>query len=75
VAVFSVIALVFLGYLGVWDDTMTTLAMVISAVAFCAAVGIPLGILAARSNTLEAVLRPALDVMQTIPPFAYLVRW
>jgi glycine betaine/proline transport system permease protein len=47
--------------------------MVISAVAFCAAVGIPLGILAARSNTFEAVLRPALDVMQTIPPFAYLV--
>ena len=73
VAVFSLVAMTFLGYLGVWDQTMTTLAMVLSAVAFCAIVGIPLGIIAARSNTFDAGLRPVLDVMQTIPPFAYLV--
>jgi glycine betaine/proline transport system permease protein len=73
IAVFSVVAMAFLGFLGVWEDTMTTLAMVICAVAFCAAVGIPLGIIAARSNAFETGIRPVLDVMQTIPPFAYLV--
>ena len=73
VAVFSVIAMVFLGYLGVWQLTMVTLAMVLSALFFCAAVGVPLGILAARSDTVEAIIRPVLDVMQTIPTFAYLV--
>lgn len=73
VATFSVVAMVFVGYLGVWGEAMTTLAMVLSAVAFCAAVGIPLGILAARSNAFEAALRPVLDVMQTTPSFVYLV--
>jgi glycine betaine/proline transport system permease protein len=73
VAVFSVIGMVFVGFLGVWDEAMTTLAMVLSAVAFCAAVGIPLGIIAARSNAFEAGLRPVLDVMQTTPSFVYLV--
>jgi glycine betaine/proline transport system permease protein len=73
VAVFSVIAMVFVGFLGVWDLAMTTLAMVLSAVAFCAAVGIPLGIIAARSNAFEAGLRPVLDIMQTTPIFVYLV--
>ena len=73
VAIFSVIAMIFLGYLGIWELTMVTLAMVLSALVFCAAVGIPLGILAARSNRIEAAIRPVLDVMQTIPTFAYLV--
>ncbi|HZA22235.1 MAG TPA: proline/glycine betaine ABC transporter permease [Dehalococcoidia bacterium] len=73
VAAFSLIAMAFVGFLGVWTQAMTTLAMVISAVAFCAAVGIPLGIIAARSNTFEASLRPVLDVMQTTPSFVYLV--
>ena len=73
VAIFSLFAMVFVGYLGVWDEAMITLAMVASAVTFCAAVGIPLGILAARSNAFEAVLRPVLDVMQTTPSFVYLV--
>lgn len=73
IAVFSVVAMAFLGFLGVWEDTMTTLAMVVSAVAFCAVVGIPLGIIAARSDTFETGIRPVLDIMQTIPPFAYLV--
>jgi glycine betaine/proline transport system permease protein len=72
VAAFSVIAMAFIGYLGVWPETMTTLAMVLSAVAFCAAVGIPLGIIAARSNAFDIGLRPVLDVMQTTPIFVYL---
>ena len=72
-AVFSVATLTFVGFLGLWEDTMTTLAMVLSAVIFCALVGIPLGILAGRSDAFETGLRPVLDAMQTTPAFVYLV--
>ncbi len=73
VAAFTFVTLVLVGYLGLWDDTMTTLAMVVSSVFFCALAGIPLGIMAGRSDRFEVFLRPALDAMQTIPPFVYLV--
>ncbi len=72
-AVFSAVTLVIIGLLGLWDDTMTTLAMVFSSVIFCTIVGIPLGILAGRSDGFESVLRPCLDAMQTTPAFVYLV--
>ena len=52
---------------------MTTLAMIFTAVLFCMLIGIPLGILASRSNTFEVILRPVLDIMQTIPSFVYLI--
>jgi len=73
VCAFTVAALLLVGMLGLWQETMITLAMVISSVFFCAIVGIPLGIMAGRSNRFEIILRPALDAMQTIPPFVYLV--
>ncbi len=73
VALFTAISLVFLDLLGVWSETMTTLAMVLTAVVFCAVVGIPLGILAARSDRFAAGIRPVLDIMQTTPAFVYLV--
>lgn len=72
-AVFSVITLTFIGLLGLWADTMTTLAMVLSAVIFCAIVGIPVGIWAGRSDRVESWIRPLLDAMQTTPAFVYLV--
>ncbi len=72
-AIFSVISLIFIGLLGLWDDTMITLAMVFSSVLFCTIVGIPLGIMAGRSDKFEASLRPILDAMQTTPAFVYLV--
>lgn len=72
-AIFSVTSLVFIGLLGLWDDTMITLAMVFSSVLFCTLVGVPLGILAGRSDKFEASLRPLLDAMQTTPAFVYLV--
>ncbi len=72
-SLFGIITLFFVGFLGLWEDSMTTLAMVLSSVMFCAAVGIPLGILAARSDRFEAFLRPVLDAMQTTPAFVYLV--
>ena len=72
-AIFSIITMTLVGLLGLWEDAMTTLAMVLSAVIFCAIVGIPLGIIAGRSDTFEASLRPVLDAMQTTPAFVYLV--
>lgn len=72
-AIFSIITLTLIGLLGLWEDTMTTMAMVLSSVFFCALAGIPLGFLAGRSDTFEAGIRPALDAMQTTPAFVYLV--
>ena len=73
VTVFTVLSLMLVGYLGLWEDTMTTLAMVICSVVFCAVVGIPLGIMAGRSDRIEMLLRPCLDAMQTTPAFVYLI--
>lgn len=72
-AVFTVVSMLLIGSLGMWDDTMTTLSMVICSVLFCALTGIPLGILAGRSDRFELFLRPFLDAMQTTPTFVYLV--
>lgn len=73
VAIFTMLTLLLIGYLGLWEDTMITLSMVICSVLFCAIVGVPLGILSGRSNRFQTVLRPFLDAMQTTPPFVYLV--
>ena len=73
VTVFTVLTFLLIGYLGLWDHTMTTLAMVICSVVFCAVVGIPLGILAGRSDRFEMLMRPFLDAMQTTPAFVYLI--
>ncbi len=73
VAIFTLVAFLLIEAVGVYSDTITTLSMIITAVLFCAVVGIPLGILAAGSTRFDAVLRPILDVMQTIPSFVYLV--
>lgn len=62
-----------LGVLGMWDLSMGTLAQVIVAVVITLLFAIPLGILAARSDTFERLSRPILDAMQTMPAFVYLV--
>lgn len=73
VAIFTILGFAFIDMIGLWDHTMTSLAMVITAVAFCALIGIPAGILAAGSDRVWRVMRPVLDIMQTIPSFVYLV--
>lgn len=70
---FSLAAMVVVGLLGLWEDTMITLAMVLSSVIICALFGVPLGIMAGRSDRFEMGLRPVLDAMQTTPAFVYLV--
>jgi len=73
VGIFGVLTFLLVGFLGLWQETMTTLAMVISAVVFCVIVGVPLGIIAARSERFADIIRPLLDAMQTTPAFVYLV--
>lgn len=73
IATFTLGSMLMCGFLGMWEQTMITLAMVLSAVLICALIGIPLGVMAGRSDRFEMILRPFLDVMQTTPPFVYLV--
>ena len=72
-AIFSFLSLFFIDLVDLWSESMTTLAMIFTAVLFCMLIGIPLGIIASRSNTFEIILRPILDIMQTIPSFVYLI--
>ncbi|MCA1297417.1 ABC transporter permease [Stappia indica] len=73
VALFTLVALIFIDMIGLWAETMTTLSMILTSVFFCAVIGIPLGIWSARSDRVLLVVRPILDIMQTIPSFVYLV--
>lgn len=67
------VALFLIGYLGMWDDTVRTLAMTLVSTLMTAAVGIPIGILMARFDRLQAIFTPILDAMQTMPVFVYLI--
>jgi len=73
VGVFSVIAFAFVGFVGIWEALMITLSLVVTAVVFCIVIGLPIGIICSRSNLFYAIIRPILDIMQTTPPFVYLV--
>jgi glycine betaine/proline transport system permease protein len=73
VAVFSVIGFLLIIGLRLWDVSMESLALVLASTVVALAIGIPLGILVAQSRNLESVVTPALDVMQTLPAFVYLV--
>lgn len=72
-AIFSIFTMVLIGLLGLWEASMTTLAMVLASVFFCTIVGVPLGIISGRNDKFEAGIRPVLDAMQTTPAFVYLV--
>lgn len=65
--------LLLIGSFGYWDFAMMTLAIIITAVIISLVVGIPTGIIMARSNLVESILRPVLDAMQTMPSFVYLI--
>jgi glycine betaine/proline transport system permease protein len=65
--------LMFMGLVGLWDQSMQTLALMSVSVFISLVIGIPLGILASRNDKLEATLRPLLDAMQTMPAFVYLI--
>lgn len=62
-----------IGFLGLWDAGMQTLALMIMAAGLSVVIGIPLGILMARVQWLRSAMLPVLDVMQTMPSFVYLI--
>ena len=65
--------LFFTGLSGVWLLTMETLAAILASVAVCVIIGLPLGIFAAYNKTVDQIIRPVLDTMQTMPAFVYLI--
>ena len=73
VAIFSVVGLVLIGFFGLWTPSIETFALIGVSVAISLLLGIPLGILAARSDRFDRLLRPLLDAMQTMPAFVYLI--
>ena len=69
----SVVAFMLIGYFGMWKDCMATVAIITVCTIMCIAVGIPIGVLMARSDRVERAMLPVLDMMQTIPSFVYLI--
>lgn len=69
----STLSLIFIGLIGAWDESVITLALVITSVFFCVLIGLPIGIWLSRSERAAAAMRPILDAMQTTPAFVYLV--
>ncbi|MBY5822754.1 ABC transporter permease [Rhizobium leguminosarum] len=67
------VTLLLIGYFDMWDDTMRTVSMIFVCTVLSIAIGIPMGILMARSDRLQRVINPILDVMQTMPSFVYLI--
>ncbi len=67
------VTLLLIGYFGMWEDTMKTVSMILVCTALSIVVGIPIGILMARSNRVQSIINPVLDVMQTMPSFVYLI--
>ena len=72
-ATFVVLGLYFIGTLGLWERAMETLSLVAVAVFISILLAIPMGIWAARSDLVERLVRPLLDIMQTMPSFVYLI--
>ncbi|MGY6025571.1 ABC transporter permease [Streptomyces spinosirectus] len=72
-ALTAVLAMAAIGVLGVWKPSLDTLSQVLAAVAVTLVLGFAIGIAAARSDRFERLLRPVLDVFQTMPQFVYLI--
>lgn len=73
VAIGGVVSLLLVAMLGIWPEAMVTLSLVLTSLAFCLLVGLPLGIFLASSDRAQRWTRPFLDAMQTTPAFVYLV--
>lgn len=73
VGIFSLIGLWLIWSMGFWDETMVTLALVVTSGLVALVIGIPVGIWASRSDGVASVVRPVLDFMQTMPAFVYLI--
>ena len=70
---FTCAALLFMGFMDLWENTIGTVALMIVAVVIAVSIGFPLGILGARNQMADNLMRPVLDGMQTMPSFVYLL--
>jgi glycine betaine/proline transport system permease protein len=73
ITVGSVLSFAAIGYFGMWEDLMSTVAIISVATILCISLGIPIGVWMAKSNRVQAMVTPVLDIMQTIPAFVYLI--
>lgn len=73
VSIVTAVALAFCFVAGLWTASMQTLGLVTVAVVISVSIAFPLGILASRYKGFEAGIRPVLDIMQTVPPWVYLI--
>ena len=73
IGIFTLLGFSLIYYMGLWQATMDTLGLVITAVIISMSMGIPLGIWASKNNLVEKIVRPILDFMQTLPAFVYLI--
>ncbi len=71
--IFCVVSVLLFWEMTLWQETMSTVALVISASIVAIVVGVPIGIAMSRNDTVERLVRPVLDLMQTMPPFVYLI--
>ena len=71
--IFTAVSLGLIVYMGLWDETTKTLALIIASTVVALIVGIPLGIAMAKYNPVLTIVRPILDLMQTMPAFVYLI--
>lgn len=68
-----VVSFFLIGYFGMWDNTMRTMSFILVCTLMAIALGVPIGILMARSDRTQSFVTPVLDVMQTMPAFVYLI--
>jgi len=68
-----VTGLMFLGVMDLWKDAMTTMALMLAATITAIVVSIPVGVWMSRSLNVRKIITPALDLMQTLPSFVYLI--
>lgn len=73
ITLFTILGLLLIVNLGYWKDTTETLSLVVASTLVCMIIGVPIGIAAARRRWVYAIVRPILDLMQTIPTFVYLI--
>lgn len=72
-AILTLLSFLAIGFMGVWEESMITLALVLTSVIFSMIIGLPLGIASAKSDKFNNIIRPVLDAMQTTPAFVYLI--
>jgi len=73
IVVGCIVTLLLIGYFDMWEDTMKTVSMIFVCTVLSIAVGLPIGIAMSRSDRMQRVVNPILDVMQTMPSFVYLI--